>query len=92
MQIAPNQTTVEAHVLSIEPDSGGWGATVKLHVVRNLSDQSRDFIKPHEGQELLLFSSSPRRPQVGDRIIAKATLLAGPKGERAVLQEISPVT
>jgi hypothetical protein len=90
MLIAPNQTIIEADVLSIEPPPDGHGINLTVHVLRNLSEEKKDFIRPSVGQNLLLFSSFPLRPKIGEITRIKVILLAGPTGERAVVQEISP--
>ncbi len=93
MQIKPNQTILEGKVTSIRPHHEGWGADVDLEVLRNVSPSAEeDFLNPRPGQTITTFTAEPGKLVVGNLVRAQATLLGGPHGERAVLQEVEPLS
>jgi hypothetical protein len=89
----PNKTVVEGTVRAIVPVSDGQGHEIEIEVYRNLSHgRSDDFIQPAEGQSLVLFAAQPPAVTIGDRVRAQARLLAGPFGERKVLEQLDPLS
>lgn len=93
MLAKPNKTVIEGTVRAIVPASEGQGHEIEIKVDRNLSHgRSDDFIQPAEGQSLILFAAQPPTVTIGDRVRAQARLLAGPFGERKVLEELDPLS
>ncbi len=107
MLAKPNKTVIEGTVRAIAPASGGQGHEIEIEVHRNLSrGRSDDFIQPAQGQSLHLFATqtpdvaigdrvrATQTPDVaiGDRVRVQARLLAGPFGERTVLEQIDPLS
>ena len=92
MLAKPNKTVIEGVVRAITPASQGDGHQIEIEVHRNLSHgRSDDFIQPTEGQSLNLFATQTPDVAIGDRVRAQARLLAGPFGERTVLEQLTPV-
>jgi hypothetical protein len=93
MLAKPNKTVVEGTVRRIVPASGGQGHEIEIEVDRNLSrGRGDDFIQPAEGQSLILFAAQKPGVTVGDRVRVQARLLAGPFGERSVLEQLDPLS
>jgi hypothetical protein len=93
MLAKPNKTVVEGTVRGIVPASDGQGQEIEIEVNRNLSrGRSDDFIRPAEGQSLILFAAQTPDVTVGDRVLVQARLLAGPFGERRVLEQLDPLS
>jgi hypothetical protein len=93
MLAQPNKTVVEGTVRAITPASEGQGHEIEIEVDRNLSHgRSDDFIQPAEGQSLILFSARTPGVTIGDRVRVQARLLAGPFGERTVLEQLDPLS
>ena len=93
MLAKPNKTVVEGTVRAIMPASGGEGHEIEIEVDRNLSrGRSDDFIQPAEGQSLILFATQTPDVTIGDRVRAQARLLAGPFGERKVLEQLDALS
>jgi hypothetical protein len=91
MLAKPNKTVVEGTVRAIVPASEG--REIEIEVCRNLSQgRSDDFIQPTEGQSLILFAAQTPDVTIGDRVRVQARLLAGPFGERAVLEQLDPIS
>jgi hypothetical protein len=89
MLAKPNKTVIEGTVRAIVPASEGQGREIEIEVCRNLSrGRSDDFIQPVEGQSLILFAAQPPEVAIGDRVRVQARLLAGPFGERTVLEQL----
>jgi len=93
MLAKPNKTVIEGTVRGIEPASDGQGLEIEIEVYRNLSrGRSDDFIQPAEGRSLILFAAQTPGVTVGDRVRVQARLLAGPFGERRVLEQLDPLS
>ena len=93
MLAKPNKTVVEGTVRAINPASDGQGHDIEIEVCRNLSrGRSDDFIQPAEGQSLILFTAQTPSVTVGDRVRVQARLLAGPFGERPVLEQLDALS
>ena len=93
MLAKPNKTVIEGIVRAIAPASGGQGHEIEIQVYRNLSrGRSDDFIQPAEGQSLILFAAQTPDVTIGDRVRVQARLLAGPFGERTVLEQLDPLS
>ena len=93
MLAKPNKTVVEGTVRAIGPASEGQGHEIEIKVDRNLSHgRTDDFIQPAEGQSLILFATQPPAVTIGDRVRVRARLLAGPFGERTVLEELDSLS
>jgi len=93
MLAKPNKTVVEGTVRAINPASDGQGHEVEIEVRRNLSrGRSDDFIQPEEGQSLKLFAAQTPDVTIGDRVRVQARLLAGPFGERTVLEQLDSLS
>jgi hypothetical protein len=93
MLAKPNKTVIEGTVRAIVPANEGQGHEIEIEVCRNLSQgRSDDFIQPAEGQSLILFAAQPPDVTIGDRVRVQARLLAGPFGERAVLEQLDPLS
>jgi hypothetical protein len=93
MLAKPNKTVIEGTVRAIEPASEGQGHEIEIEVDRNLSrGLSDDFIQPAEGQSLHLFAAQTPDVTIGDRVRVQARLLAGPFGERTVLEQLDPLS
>jgi hypothetical protein len=93
MLAKPNKTVIEGTVRAITPVSDGQGQEIEIEVCRNLSrGRSDDFIQPAEGQSLKLFASQSPKVTIGDRVRVQARLLAGPFGERTVLEQLDPLS
>lgn len=92
MQLRPNQTVLQGRVRAIRPEADGWGATIELLVVQNESPaEASDFLRSAPGTVLNVFTAEPELLQVGEMIRAHVTLLAGPFGERRVLESFDPI-
>lgn len=92
MLAKPNKTVIEGTVRAINPASDGHGHDIEIEVCRNLSRGRRgDCIQPTEGQSLILFAAQTPDVTVGDRVRVQARLLAGPFGERRVLEQLDPL-
>lgn len=93
MLAEPNKTVVEGTVRAITPASEGQGHEIEIEVCRNLSrGRSDDFIQPAEGESLILFAAQTPEATVGDRVRVQARLLAGPFGERTVLEQLDSLS
>jgi hypothetical protein len=93
MLAKPNKTVVEGTVRAITPVSDGEGHEIEIEVCRNLSrGRSDDFIQPAEGQSLILFAAETPRVTIGDRVRVQARLMAGPFGERTVLEQLDSLS
>jgi hypothetical protein len=93
MLAKPNKTVIEGTVRAIVPASDGQGHEIEIEVHRNLSrGRSDDFIQPAEGQSLILFAAKTPAVAIGDRVRVQARLLAGPFGERAVLEKLDALS
>lgn len=92
MRVKPNRTSLKGKIRAIRPEADGWGAEIELLVTRNESASSeRDFLQPEPGTTMNFFYAEPAKLKVGDEVAAQATLMAGPFGSRAVLQEVTPL-
>jgi hypothetical protein len=93
MLAKPNKTVIEGTVRAIAPASEGHGHEIEIEVHRNLSHgRSDDFIQPAQGQSLHLFATQTPDVAIGDRVRVQARLLAGPFGERTVLEQLDPLS
>src|SRR6184192_788651 len=93
MLAKPNKTVIEGTVRAIAPASDGQGHELEIEVHRNLSlGRSNDFIQPAQGQSLHLFATQAPDVAIGDRVRVQARLLAGPFGERKVLEKLDPLS
>ena len=93
MLAKPNKTVVEGTVRAVKAASDGQGHDIEIEVCRNLSrGRSDDFIRPEEGQSLILFAAQTPDVTIGDRVRVQARLLAGPFGERNVLEQLDPLS
>ena len=93
MLAKPNKTVIEGTIRAIVPASEGQGHEIEIEVDRNLSrGRSDDFTKPSEGQSLHLFAAQTPDVTIGDRVRVQARLLAGPFGERTVLEQLDPLS
>ena len=93
MLAKPNKTVIEGAVRAIVPASDGEGHEIEIEVYRNVSrGRSDDFIQPAEGQSLILFAAQTPDVMIGDRVRVQARLLAGPFGERRVLEQLDPLS
>ena len=91
MLAKPNKTVIEGTVRAIAPGSEGHEIEIEVH--RNLSrGRSDDFIQPAQGQSLHLFAAQTPDVAIGDRVRVQARLLAGPFGERTVLEQLDPLS
>jgi hypothetical protein len=92
MQVRPNQTTVEAEVVGMNPAADGFGADVTLAVRRNLTERADDdFIRPEAGTRLTAFTAAPAAVKSGGNYRFRLRLNAGPGGGRVVVQAADPV-
>lgn len=92
MQSQPNQTLIEGTVRAIRPDVGGYGWNVEIAVSRNVSPEAdADFLKPRRGKPLALFTAEQPAAEVGQRVRVQARLLAGPFGERCILEHLEVI-
>jgi hypothetical protein len=93
MLAKPNKTVIEGTVRGITPASEGQGHEIELEVHRNLSrGRSDDFIQPVQGQLLRVFAAQTPEVAIGDRVRVQARLLAGPFGERTVLEQLDSLS
>jgi hypothetical protein len=93
MLAKPNKTVVEGTVRAIVPASDGLGHEIEIEVDRNLSrGRSDDFIQPAEAPSQLLSAAQTPVVTIGDRVRVQARLLAGPFGERTVLEQLDPLS
>ena len=93
MLAKPNKTVIEGAVRAIVPATEGEGHEIEIEVYRNLSRGRRDdFIQPVQGQSLHLFAAQTPDVAIGDRVRVQARLLAGPFGERTVLEQLDPLS
>jgi len=93
MQVRPNKTIVEGKVCAIQPEKSGHGVEVQLEVSRNVSPKAEDdFLRPAKGDVLRLFASGAEDLTLGAHVRVHARLLAGPFGERNVLERVDPMT
>ena len=93
MLAKPNKTVIEGTIRAIVPATEGQGHEIEIEVSRNLSrGRSDDFIQPAEGQSLILFAAQTPDVTIGDRVRVQARLLAGPFGERTVLEQLEPLS
>ena len=94
MIVHPNQSQFVGRIQSIVPCQDGWGADLQVEILKNESYDSRsDFISAETGQLLALFvPPRPKNPnfKAGQTMRLKAKLLAGPLGERVVLESAEP--
>jgi hypothetical protein len=91
MLAKPNKTVIEGTVRAIVPVNEG--REIEIEVDRNLSrGRSDDFIQPAEGQSLILFAAQTPDVTIGARVRVQARLLAGPFGERTVLEQLDPLS
>jgi hypothetical protein len=89
MLAKPNKTVIEGSVRAIAPATEGKGHQIEIEVHRNLSRGRRDdFIQPVKGQCLNLFATQTPDVAIGDRVRVQARLLAGPFGERTVVERL----
>jgi len=89
MLAKPNRTVIEGTVRAIVPATNGQGHEIEIEVRRNLSrGRSDDFIQPTEGQLLTLFAAQTPDVTIGECVRVQARLLAGPFGERRVLEQL----
>jgi hypothetical protein len=92
MKVKPNLTVIEGVVRAIRPDAGGYGSNVEIEVSRNVSpDDGDDFLKPKPGELLALFTPETPAAKTGQRVRVRARLLAGPSGERSILEDIAVI-
>jgi hypothetical protein len=99
MQVQPNQTVLEAQVLAITPEPDGWGASVELKVLENISSTLKgdsavaksDFLQPAKESVIQAFSSEPHLLKVGETVTVCTQLLAGPFGGRTVIESVQPL-
>jgi hypothetical protein len=93
MLAKPNKTVIEGTIRGIVPAKEGQGHEIEIEVHRNLSrGRSDDFIQPVEGQSLILFAAQTPDVAIGDRVRVQARLLAGPFGDRTVLEQLEPLS
>jgi hypothetical protein len=93
MLAKPNKTVIEGTIRAIVPSGEGHGHQIEIEVHRNLSGgRSDDFIQPAEGQSLILFVAQTPDVTIGDRVRVQARLMAGPFGERTVLEQLEPLS
>jgi hypothetical protein len=93
MLAKPNKTVIEGTVRAIVPASEGQGHQIEIEVHRNLSrGRSDDFIQPAEGQSLIVFAAQTPGVTIGDRVRVQARLLAGPFGERTVVEQLDSLS
>jgi hypothetical protein len=93
MLAKPNKTVIEGTIRAIVPAKEGQGHEIEIEVHRNLSrGRSDDFIQPVEGQSLVLFAAQTPDVAIGDRVRVQARLLAGPFGDRRVLEQLEPLS
>jgi hypothetical protein len=87
MRIKPNETVLKARVRRVEPEPDGEGANLHLEILGNESPApDRDFLRPENGSTLTVYAAGEHGLKVGDVVRARAKLLGGPGGERAVLE------
>ena len=93
MLAKPNKTVIEGTVRAMSPASEGQGHEIEIEVHRNLSrGRSDDFIQPAQGQSLRLFATQAPDVAIGDRVRVQARLLAGPFGERTILEQLDALS
>jgi hypothetical protein len=93
MLAKPNKTVIEGTVRAVEPASEGQGHEIEIEVHRNLSrGKTDDFIQPTQGQCLHLFATQAPDVAIGDRVRVQARLLAGPFGERTILEQLDTLS
>ena len=89
MTAKPNQTVIEGAVRALRPAEGGCGTNVEIEVRRNLSPLAdADFLKPNAGDRVVLFTPEAPRVELGNQVRVQARLLAGPFGERSILERL----
>jgi hypothetical protein len=92
MKVKPNLTVIEGVVRAIRPDAGGYGSNVEIVVSRNVSpEEAEDFLKPKPGEMLALFTPETPKSEPGQRVRVQARLLAGPFGERSILEHLEAI-
>ena len=86
MMAQPNETVLEGTVEAVRPQADGWGAEVDFKVNRNVSQgDAKDFLQPRPGRVMTLFATASNIA-VGQSLRVQTRLLAGPFGERAVIE------
>jgi hypothetical protein len=89
VRLKPNQTIVRGQVRAIRPEPDGRGAEIDLEVLDNeTTSPENDFLRPAHGAVLTAYLAEAARFKVGDQVRARATLMGGPNGERAVLRSV----
>jgi hypothetical protein len=88
MNVHPNQTQVKAVVKQVAPCEDGVGHELDLEVLANESpDPAADFLRPHSGDRLKVFTARLDDLEEGQQIQATVGLAGGPFQERAVLRK-----
>ena len=89
MLVRPNNTTVLAVVTGVQKESKAGDTVVSLRVESNISaSPDGDFIRPEAGSTFDAYSIDPVPVRVGQRVLARARLNAGPWGGRVVLESL----
>jgi hypothetical protein len=92
MMIKPNRTILHGKVSAIRPEQDGRGAEIEIEVSENNSPVAEeDFLKTQPGDVTQLYFTEPEKLKVGDTIQARASLLGGPFGRRAVIEEVTKI-
>lgn len=93
MLAKPNQTVLEGTVRAISTDAGGFGSNVEIEVKRNVSpSDDADLLKSQGGEILTLFCAESPAAKVGEQVRLHARLLGGPRGQRAILEKVEPIS
>lgn len=80
---------MRAILRSFSPAPDGRGGELELEVLRNESPApAEDFLQPEPGRPLRAYAPDPPSLPPGCEVTVQLTLLAGPGGGRAVVQEI----
>lgn len=88
MQMRPNKTVIEGQATSVAPAPDGWGANVEFAVARSAPAEGfSDFLGATLGTTVRLFTAEPSAVQPGLSYTVTASVLGGPRGERAVIQD-----
>jgi hypothetical protein len=81
---------VRGRVRAIRPEPDGYGAELEIEVLANESpSRARDFLRPAPGSRLKAFLADPGQVRLDEEVRVAAVLMAGPRGERAVIESVA---
>lgn len=87
VQLKENKTIVEGTVERLFPSPDGWGADADVLVEKIIPSSDESFLKTKPGAILRVFIPDPDAVRVGHARRMSITVLGGPKGSRAVVQD-----